>query len=407
MTCRFCDSILEHTMCDLRSSPLANAYLGADDLDRGETYYPLRVLVCSRCYLAQLAEYAAPSEIFADYAYFSSYSTSWLEHCRAYAQQMIRQLELGPQTLVVELASNDGYLLQYFQQAGAEVLGIEPAQNVASEAQRHGIPTIAKFFGSALANELLGSHRQPDLLVANNVLAHVPDINDFVEGISLLLPDTGLATFEFPHLLRLLEERQFDTIYHEHFSYLSLTTTATIFAAHGLRVVDVEEIPTHGGSLRIHAAKEGTARQAAPRVTELLEREHAAGLMDLATYERFAEVVRDEKRRTLRFLFDRLDEGVRIAGYGAPAKGNTLLNYCGVGTDIVPFTVDLSPHKQGLYLPGSRIPILAPDALDEHHPDLVLILPWNLREEILDQLWRVREWGGQFAARTPDLRILP
>lgn len=407
MTCRFCGTPLEHVMCDLGTSPLANNYLDSADIDHGETHYPLRVLVCGACHLAQLGEFKSPEDIFRDYAYYSSYSTSWLNHVQRYAERMIPERNLTDASLVIELASNDGYLLQYFQRQSIPVLGVEPAANVAAEAERRGIPTVAEFFGTRLARELRSLHPAPDLIVANNVLAHVPDINDFVGGVAELLRPGALATLEFPHLLRLLAERQFDTIYHEHFSYLSLMTVQRIFSEHRLRIVDVEELPTHGGSLRIHVVAAADPRQPTPAVEALLSRELASGLDRIATYVRFAAQVRDEKRAILGFLLSQLDHGRTLAGYGAPAKGNTMLNYCGIGPELLPFTVDRSPHKQGRYLPGVRIPILPPEALRETRPDVVLILPWNLRDEIMRDLADVRTWGGQFAARTPDLQLLP
>jgi hypothetical protein len=406
--CRFCARPLELTFVDLGLSPLANSYPGPEDLDRPETFYPLHAYLCDGCFLVQLPEVQAPEAIFTDYAYFASYSTSWLRHAEAFAKRAVERFRLGPQSRVVEIASNDGYLLQYFQAAGVPVQGIEPAGNVAAAAEAKGIPTLVRFFGRELAEELAGRGERADLLVGNNVLAHVPALNDFVAGLTVALAPGGAITLEFPHLLRLLAEHQFDTVYHEHYSYFSFTTVRRVFAAHGLTLFDVEELPTHGGSLRIYARHEGEAEPAVgERVAELLAREEAAGLLDPATYRSFAERVRATKRRFLRFLLDAQEAGARVAGYGAPAKGNTLLNYCGVGPDLLDYTVDLSPHKQGRYLPGTRIPIHAPDRLRATRPDYVLILPWNLKDEIVEQMADVRGWGGRFVVAIPALEVLP
>jgi SAM-dependent methyltransferase len=403
--CRLCGAPLEHVVADLGVSPVANDFLDEDDLGRMEPFYPLKALVCAQCLLVQLEAFEPPERIFSDeYAYFSSYSSSWLDHARRYTTAMVERLGLGAESKVVEIASNDGYLLQYFVERGVQVLGVEPTANTAAAAVAKGVPTAVRFFGRDAATELRAEHTA-DLLVANNVLAHVPDLNDFVAGLALLLAPDGVLTIEFPHLLRLLEEAQFDTIYHEHFSYFSLLTASRALERHGLAIFDVEELPTHGGSLRVYAGH--APREPGDRVLELGKRERAAGLEDVATYVAFADRVRREKREIVRFFIEQKEAGVSIAGYGAPAKGNTLLNYCGVGRDFIDYTVDLNPHKQGRYLPGTRIPILAPDEIRRTRPDLVFILPWNIRDEVMEQLDFVREWGGRFAARSPEIRIFP
>jgi SAM-dependent methyltransferase len=404
--CRFCGAQLTHVFADLGSSPLANAYLPPERVGAMEPFYPLRALVCGRCFLVQLEEFETPARIFSDYAYFSSYSVSWLEHCRRYTEQMIEMLGLGESSRVVELASNDGYLLQYFQQRGIPVLGVEPAANVAQDARGKGIPTLVEFFGRRLARSLAAESRA-GLLVGNNVLAHVPDLNDFVGGMKILLDPAGTITMEFPHLLRLIEDGQWDTIYHEHFSYFSFLTVSRVFAAHGLRLFDVEELPTHGGSLRVYGAHHHDASKPdTARAVEMREREREAGYERLETYTGYGARVEADKRRILEFLIGLKDDGRRVVGYGAPAKGNTLLNYCGVRRDFLDYTVDLNPHKQGRFLPGSHIPIRPPRAIREDHPDVVVILPWNLKDEIVEQLGFISEWGGRFAARTPELALL-
>lgn len=419
--CRFCGAPLARNFVDLGLSPLANSYVEPDALDEPESFYPLKAYVCEGCFLVQLPEAARPDEIFTDYAYFSSYSSTWVEHARRYVEAAAERFRLGSQHLVLEIASNDGYLLQHFRDRGVPVLGIEPAANVAEAAREAGIPTRVEFFGNGTARALAGEGVRPDLLVANNVLAHVPDLNDFVAGIQTVLAEGGVATLEFPHLLRLMDELQFDTIYHEHFSYFSFHTVSKVFAAHGLELFDVEEIPTHGGSLRVYSRDarpraSGAARalrsrrepeepEARERVEDLLRREREAGLLDPKTYDGFEERVRGTKRKLLRFLLDARERGERVAGYGAPAKGNTLLNYCGVGPDLLPFTVDRSPHKQGRYLPGTRIPIAAPDRLREERPEFVLILPWNLKDEVVEQMADVRSWGGRFVVAIPEVEV--
>jgi SAM-dependent methyltransferase len=405
-SCRFCSGPLDTVFADLGMSPLANSFVAPERANAMEPFYPLRALVCSECLLVQLEEFESAEAIFADYAYFSSYSTTWLEHSRRYVEQMIDRWGLDASSAVVELASNDGYLLQYFVERGVPVLGIEPAANVAEVAVAKGVPTLVEFFGVQTARSVAGDTRA-DLLLGNNVLAHVPDLNDFVGGMKIVLGERGVLTMEFPHLLRLIEDNQFDTIYHEHFSYYSFMTARRVFAAHGLRLFDVEELPTHGGSLRIYGAHDDdTTKPDTDAARELLAREESAGLGELATYRSYAERVQADKRDILALLIDLKRQGNSIVGYGAPAKGNTLLNYCGIGTDFLEYTVDLNPHKQGSLLPGTHIPIRPVEALRETRPDVVLILPWNLREEVMDQHAYVRDWGGRFAARAPELRLL-
>jgi hypothetical protein len=402
--CRFCGAALEDEFVDLGMSPLANAFLEADELDAMEPFYPLRALVCGTCFLVQLESYESAEHIFSDYAYFSSYSSSWLEHARRYVDMAIERFGLGADSQVVELASNDGYLLQYFRDRGVPVLGVEPAANVAEVAVAQGIATTVAFFGVATARALAADGKA-DLLLGNNVLAHVPDLNDFVGGMELLLADEGVITMEFPHLMRLVEGNQFDTIYHEHFSYFSWLTAQRVFAAHGLRLFDVQELATHGGSLRIFACHERASHEQTERAVELGEREREAGYESLELYRSYAERVRASKRDILAFLVELKRQGLRIAGYGAPAKGNTLLNYCAIGRDFLDFTVDRSPHKQGRYLPGTHIPIRPVEAIDEQRPDVVFILPWNLREEIVGELERIRAWGGRFLVRAPEIGL--
>ncbi len=403
--CRFCGAELSHEFADLGMSPLSNAYIKAEQLDRPEPFFPLKAYVCAECLLVQLPAMESPENIFSDYAYFSSYSDSWLAHARAYCQAMIERLGLDGTTGVVEIASNDGYLLQYFQEAGVPVLGVEPAANVAEVARAKGIETVCRFFGVAAAHDLAAERPKPKLLLGNNVLAHVPDLNDFVAGLKVLLAAGGTVTMEFPHLLRLIDGNQFDTIYHEHFSYFSLLTAQRVFAAAGLTIFDVEELTTHGGSLRIYARHSEEGTEPGPRVVHLVATEREYGLDRLETYARFAEQVRQTKRALLAFLIRAREENKRVAGYGAPAKGNTLLNYCGVRTDFIDYTVDRSPHKQGLFLPGTHIPIHAPDRIRETRPDYVLILPWNLKDEIIAQMSHVREWGGRFVIPIPRVEL--
>jgi SAM-dependent methyltransferase len=405
-SCRFCGSALHHTFTDLGMSPLCESFLSADQVNQMEAFYPLHVLVCDHCFLVQLQEYVSPQEIFTEYAYFSSYSDSWLAHAKAYTGQMIDRFQLSRDSLAVELASNDGYLLQYFVEKGVPVLGIEPAANVAKEAVKKGIPTLVKFFGRELAEELARGGTQADLILANNVLAHVPDIRSFVAGMKILLKPRGVITLEFPHLMRLMEGNQFDTIYHEHFSYLSFLTTMKVLAKFDLAVFDVEELPTHGGSLRVYARHAAdTSHPVGARVQELARREEMAGFTRLETYYSFDEKVKETKRRILTFLIEAKRAGKSIAGYGAPGKGNTLLNYCAIRTDFLDYTVDRNPYKHGKFLPGTHIPVFSPEKIRETKPDYVLILPWNLKNEIRDQLSYIREWGGQFVVPIPDVEV--
>ncbi len=404
--CRFCGTALRRSFVDLGRSPLSNAFLTAHQLSEMEPHYPLRAYVCEKCLLVQLEAFASPATIFTDYPYFSSFSETWLRHAEAYAARMTRELGLGAESLVVELASNDGYLLRYFRQLGIAVLGVEPAANVAAVAEAGGVPTEVAFFGEATAHRLIAAGRQPDLICANNVLAHVPDLNDFVAGLPILLKPSGTITVEFPHLLRLIEERQFDTIYHEHFSYFSLLVVDKVFARHGLSVFDVDRLSTHGGSLRIHACHAGAAPPRTDRFAAVLAEEAEAGLDDPTGYDRFAASVIDIKCQVLEFLIAARRAGKLVAGYGAPAKGNTLLNYCGVGPELLAFTVDRSPHKQGRFLPGMQIPIFAPERIFAVRPDYVFILPWNLKDEIIEQMRGVRDWGGRFVVPIPNLRVI-
>jgi SAM-dependent methyltransferase len=403
--CRFCGAALEHVFVDLGMSPPSNALLTSERLTKMERYYPLKAFVCSRCFLVQLEEFESPQEIFSDYAYFSSYSTTWLEHCKRYAGETIDELRLGSGHRVVEIASNDGYLLQYFVERGVPVLGVEPAANVAATAIAKGIPTEVAFFGAQTAGRLSAVHGSADLIVANNVLAHVPDINDFVEGVRILLAPGGRATFEFPHLLRLMELNQFDTIYHEHFSYISALTAAQIFSKHSLKIVRIQHLPTHGGSLRIWVAHEAAGVDAEATVDAALEAERAYGLDRIETYERFPARAESVKRRLLEFLIEARDGGQRVAAYGAAAKGTTLFNYCGIGTDFVDFVVDRNPHKQNRFMPGCHVPIYDPERVAERRPDFLLILPWNLRDEIAKQMTHIREWGGRFVVPIPQLEV--
>ncbi len=402
--CRLCAAPLQHSFVDLGLSPLCQTHIEPDQLGAPEQFYPLHALVCDRCWLVQLQEFVTPKEIFSEYAYFSSYSDSWVDHARRYVDRMCQQYGVGRDSLVVELASNDGYLLQHFIRRGVPVLGIEPAANVAASAVAKGIRTEVLFFGREAAEQIAARYGQADLIVGNNVLAHVPDLNDFVGGMRRLLKPDGLITMEFPHLLRLMEGNQFDTIYHEHFSYFSFLTVRRAFARHALELFDVDELPTHGGSIRIYARHSGEeGRPVSSRVVELEERERALGFEHLQTYQRFGEKVRETKRKVLEFLIGAKRAGKTIVGYGAPGKGNTLLNYCGIRTDFLDFTVDRNPYKQGKYAPGTRIPILHPDAIRERRPDFIFILPWNLAAEITQQLSYVKGWGGRFVVPIPAL----
>jgi hypothetical protein len=406
--CRFCGEELRHTFVDLGMSPLCESYISASQLNSMEPFYPLHVYVCGSCFLVQLQEYVSPESIFTDYAYFSSYSDSWLAHAKTYTEQMVNRFGLNESSLVIEVASNDGYLLQYFVEKGIPSLGIEPAANVAGVAAGKGIPTLVKFFGQQTARELAAGQKHADLLLGNNVLAQVPDLNDFVSGLKILLKPRGAITMEFPHLMKLIDENQFDTIYHEHFSYFSFLTVEKIFAAHGLTVFDVEELPTHGGSLRIYVSHaDDSSRSLSSRALELRSREESAGFNRMERYTSFEEEVKETKRKLLEFLIQARRLGKRIAGYGAPGKGNTLLNYCGIREDFLDYTVDRSPHKQGKFLPGTHIPIYHPDRLSETRPDYILILPWNLKDEIMQQMSYIREWGGQFVVPIPRVTVYP
>jgi 2-polyprenyl-3-methyl-5-hydroxy-6-metoxy-1,4-benzoquinol methylase len=406
--CRFCAAPLTHSFADLGMSPPSNAFLRPEQLGRMEKFYPLHAWVCGACFLVQLEEFESPEQIFsADYAYFSSYSDSWLAHARAYTEMATARFGLGKQSKVVEIASNDGYLLQYFAVRGIPVLGIEPAANVAKVAEQKGVPSLVKFFGAQTARDLVAQGVRADLLLGNNVLAHVPDLNDFVAGLKILLAPGGAITMEFPHLLRLMLENQFDTIYHEHFSYFSFITVQQVFARHGLILFDVEELSTHGGSLRIYARHEADAGKAVTaRCAELLKRERAAGLDGLDAYRAFAEQVKETKRHLLEFLIGAKRAGKRVVGYGAAAKGNTLLNYCGIRTDFIDYVVDRSPHKQGCFLPGVHIPVHGPERIAETRPDYLLILPWNLKDEIVGQMAGIRAWGGRFVVPIPQAQVL-
>ena len=406
--CRLCGAGLEHTFCDLGMSPLSNAFLSASQLGETEPFYPLHAYVCGSCFLVQLRQFESPQQIFSDeYAYFSSYSDTWLEHARAYTEQMVSRFKLGPASLVVEIASNDGYLLQYFKRGNVPVLGIEPAANCARAAQKAGIPTLVKFFGAELAAELKAQGKSADLLLGNNVLAHVPALNDFVRGLKVLLKPQGVITMEFPHLLNLMRENQFDTIYHEHFSYFSFFTVEQVFARQGLKLFDVEKLPTHGGSLRIYGAHaEDRTKATSARVAQLLDEEARFGIADLRSYGNFAEQAKRTRRKLLEFLVDAKAAGKTIVGYGAPAKGNTLLNYCGVHSGLVGYTVDRSPHKQGKFLPGTHIPIFDPERIRQTRPDYILILPWNIKEEVMAQMAHVRDWGAKFVIPIPEARVL-
>lgn len=405
--CRFCQAPLTETFVDLGPSPLCESFLAADQLERMEPFYPLHVRVCGDCFLVQLEAYVPREAIFTEYAYFSSYSTSWLDHARCYVDMAVERFALDRDSLVVEVASNDGYLLRHFEPYGIPVLGIEPARNVAEVAQRLGIETLTEFFGVDLARSLVASRRQADLIIGNNVLAQVPDLNDFVAGLRIALAPAGTITLEFPHLERLVAGTQFDTIYHEHFSYFSLHTVDRIFAAHGLTIFDVEELPTHGGSLRIHVrhADQG-GRPVTGRTEAILARERTQGITEFGYYRAFEEKVKRAKRRLLSFLIDARESGRTVAGYGAPGKGNTLLNYCGIRTDLLAYTVDRNPYKQGKYLPGTRIPILGVDQIARTRPDFLLILPWNLEDEIVQQTRHIRDWGGRHVRPIPEVEIL-
>ncbi len=404
--CRFCHGPLAEFV-NLGMSPLCESFLTKDQLNSAEPFYPLVAYICRDCLLVQLQEYVAPENIFSEYAYFSGYSDAWLDHARRYVETMTAGLGLGPTSRVIEIGSNDGYLLQYFVEAGIPVLGIDPAANIAVAAEARGVPTLVKFFGRETARELAAAGIQGDLVLGNNVFAQVTDPSSFVEGIHTLLKPTGVCTIEFPHLLKTMDGNQFDQIYHEHFSYFSALTAEKIFAPHGMRIFDIEELWTHGGSLRIFACHAGDeTHPTSAAALAVMRREIDAGLDRLETYANFGEQVRTTKRKLLSFLIEAKNGGKSIVGYGAPGKGNTLLNYCGVRTDFLDYTVDRNPHKQGKYLPGTHIPIFSPEKIAETKPDYVLILPWNLREEIMAQLTYIRSWGGKFVVPIPDVSIL-
>jgi hypothetical protein len=407
LKCRFCGEALKHTFVDLGMQPLCESYVNADHFNQMEPFYPLHTYVCHSCFLVQLEEFVAPEDIFEEYAYYSSYSDAWLKHSKTYVDMITQKLELSQNSMVVELASNDGYLLQYFVQKGIPVLGIEPAANVAEEAIKKGINTLVEFFGLKSLHALLQKGFSADLLIGNNVLAQVPDLNGFVESMKLFLKPAGVITMEFPHLMQLIAGNQFDTIYHEHFSYFSFITVEKILAAHGLIIFDVEELNTHGGSLRIYARHaDNQSRPIASGVGELREREINLGYDHLPRYFTFAEKVRATKRNLLAFLIQLKNENKSIVGYGAPGKGNTLLNYCGIRTDFIDYTVDRNPYKQGKFLPGSHIPILNPDQIKVSKPDYVFILPWNIKDEIMNQLSYIKTWGGKFIVPIPEVGVI-
>jgi SAM-dependent methyltransferase len=405
--CRFCRRRLSHTFVDLGMSPLCQTHITVDQLNHMEPFYPLHAYVCEHCFLVQLEEFVAPGEIFSEYAYFSSYADTWVEHARRYCELMSKRFGIGRGSRVVEIASNDGYLLQHFVAQGVTVLGVEPAANVAEVAISKGVPSVVKFFGRATAREVAAEFGRPDLLLGNNVLAHVPDLNDFVAGMKILLADSGVLTMEFPHLLELMQHNQFDTIYHEHFSYFSFTTVTEVFRHHGLTLFDVDRLPTHGGSLRIYGRHaEDASKPTTERAKALLALEAQQGFSNLETYRGFTEQVKETKRALLEFLIGAKRAGKRIVGYGAPGKGNTLLNYCGIGTDFLDFTVDRNPYKQGKYTPGTHIPILAPEKLSAARPDYVLILPWNLKDEIVSTVGQQPGWQGRFVVPIPKVEVI-
>lgn len=404
--CRFCAAELRHTFVDLGMSPLCQTHITPEQLNRMEPFYPLHALVCEQCFLVQLEEFVAPADIFTEYAYFSSYSDSWVAHAKRYCDAMTERFALGTESKVVEIASNDGYLLQHFNAKRIPVLGIEPAANVAAVAIAKGIPSEVLFFSRATARQIVARHGHADLLLGNNVLAHVPNLNDFVEGMKVLLAPRGVITMEFPHLYQLMRLNQFDTIYHEHFSYFSFFVVEQVFAAHGIKLFDVEELPTHGGSLRIYGAHAEDRRPVSAAVNTLRARELGEGFATLERYCAFGEQVKETKRQLLAFLIEAKAAGKKIVGYGAPGKGNTLLNYCGIRTDFLDFTVDRNPYKQGKYTPGTHIPILAPEAIISARPDFVLLLPWNLEAEIVASMPAVKSWGGRFVVPIPEVRVI-
>lgn len=407
MNCRFCNNPLTHKFIDLVNAPPSNSFLAKEQLSEPEVFYPLKLYVCDKCFLVQIDEYRKSDDIFnKDYAYFSSFSTSWLAHAKTYVDMITERLQLSAESLVMEIASNDGYLLQYFKEKKIPCLGIEPSVNTAQAAREKGIETLEEFFGANLAERLAQEGKEADLIIGNNVLAHVPDINDFVNGLKIALNSSGIVTMEFPHLMRLIEENQFDTIYHEHFSYLSFHTVRRIFAEQGLVLFDVEELPTHGGSLRIYARHDNdNSRVVTPNVAALLEKEAVGGMLTLDYYLNFQQKADKVKHALLAFLLEQKEQGKKVAAYGAAAKGNTLLNYCGVKKDLIEFVVDASPHKQGTFLPGSHIPVVKEGEIARFKPDYVLILPWNLQDEIMAQLRYIQKWGGKFVIAIPEMKI--
>jgi SAM-dependent methyltransferase len=404
--CRVCDRPLTASFVNLGMSPLCESFLLPEQLDRAEPYYPLDVLVCDSCYLVQLKEYVSPADIFSEYAYFSSYSTTWVEHAKAYCEMIAKRLSLDSKSFVVEVASNDGYLLQHFLPMRIPVLGIEPAANVAKAATAIGVTTQVEFFGTPLANSLVAAGKSADLIIGNNVLAQVPDVNDFVAGITRLLKPQGVATLEFPHLARLIADNQFDTIYHEHFSYFSLISLGALASRHGLILFDVEVLPTHGGSLRAYLARDNSGMLPSPSVAKLITQEEALGFRNIETYKSFAPKVRGVKRNLLKFLIDAKEEGKTVCCYGAPGKGNTLLNYCGIGVDFIDFAVDRNPYKHGRFTPGMHIPIYPVETVEVARPDYLFILPWNLRTEIVNQMAHIAAWGGKFLVAIPELVVI-
>jgi len=405
--CRFCNSTLSQIFLDLGKTPLANSFLNESDLKKNESTIPLIAYVCEKCYLVQLNESGSPNEIFSNYAYFSSYSTTWLKHAEAYVEMMLKRFHFSEESLIIELASNDGYLLQYFKKKEIPVLGIEPAENVAEFAIKNGINTKIDFFTKDLALNLKNENKQADLIVANNVLAHVPELNNFVHGIKLLLKDNGLATIEFPHLLNLIEKNQFDTIYHEHFSYFSLMTAVAVFKHHGLEIFDVEELSTHGGSLRLFVKHENNHHlPITSKIKNIIDKEHKAGLDNIDLYTNFSAPVEKIKKDLRDFLQDCKKNNKQVIGYGAPAKGNTLLNFCNIDKNLLSYTVDKNIHKQGKYLPGVHIPIKSSEEIKKTKPDFVLILPWNIQNEIIEEVDYIRDWGGKFVVPIPEVKIL-
>ena len=405
--CRFCNEGLKTTFVDLGEFPLSNSFLNEKSLSKKEEFFPLHVYVCDNCFLVQLEEFESPEEIFTDYAYFSSYSETWINHVKKYVKDMIKRFNLSKDSFIIEIASNDGYLLQFFHNQNIPCMGIEPAANVAKIAKQKGVNTLVKFFGIDTAKELIFQGKKADLLLGNNVLAHVPDINDFVEGMKIILSTNGIITMEFPHLMQLIDKNQFDTIYHEHFSYISFYTVKKIFEYHGLRIFDVEELLTHGGSLRIYATHfENSTHVETIKVKELLEKEKKFGISKISTYKNFQPNVIKIKKELSKFIISAIKDGKKIVCYGAAAKGNTLLNYCNIKSDQIDYVVDRNPYKQGLYLPGTRIPIRSPEEIQKTKPDYILIVPWNLQEEIMEQMSFIRNWGGKFVIPMPEVKIL-